>query len=374
MNMLLVWLVGVLVTCAHPAVPRRISPPQRAPNIRDYIMINRQLYYYVQHRQNVKQPPNIVQKSSFMLETLDAMQSLMTGGSHYNRTYFTKLRRCMDTMGPQLARSQDAAWKGILTYWNNNGSLADPWGGTNLVYMEKNSSRTMQDNMIIYEPCNYASNVAFYHVVTEFCDRVSYGDPFSIPKKYVKALGKAFSQVAMGSSFMHGSHTNLGAQQDTRAMNVMAYVIHQASILPLRSNSPILRDLSLRRRPYTSLELADEFEKMFIAMPVETWYNRTAHLSPPDYNLSLSGIVATLFSVGLSKATVDNILPSVMDLFGINRDIKTFILQRYLPTLRRSLRHVELGYIEGTVYLGNVINLVMKFFYAFFMAGRRYDR
>jgi hypothetical protein len=35
-------------------------------------------------------------------------------------------------------------------------------------------------NMTIYEPCNFASNIAFYRSTTKICD---YADEWSIPEK-----------------------------------------------------------------------------------------------------------------------------------------------------------------------------------------------
>ena len=41
----------------------------------------------------------------------------------------------------------------------------------------------------IYEPCNYASNFAYYHVVTSICDHTGW----SIDSSYTVAMGQAFT-------------------------------------------------------------------------------------------------------------------------------------------------------------------------------------
>ena len=148
--------------------------------------------------------------SSPMLDILDAMQQLLTGGGQYDREYYGQLLTCMDQLHPDLVAQADASWQGFIDYWLSNGTVTDTWGGTKLVYMEENTTNTDFLGMMIYEPCNYASNVAYYHATTEICAKLLAGTPYSYPSPYVTALGKGFSALAMGSAFMHGSHTILG--------------------------------------------------------------------------------------------------------------------------------------------------------------------
>ena len=65
---------------------------------------------------------------------------------------------------------QDVAWAGMVNFFENDGFEEDKWGGTVTVpaYHEYNVS-TQSDGLVIYEPCNYASNVAYYHDATEMC-------------------------------------------------------------------------------------------------------------------------------------------------------------------------------------------------------------
>ena len=82
----------------------------------------------------------------------------------------------------------------------------------------------------IYEPCNYVSNFAYYHVVTSICDHTGW----SIDPSYTVAMGQAFTcgspskyhptqypppALTVGSAFWHGSHTLLGNIADNRFPN-----------------------------------------------------------------------------------------------------------------------------------------------------------
>jgi len=77
------------------------------------------------------------------------------------------------------------------------------------------------DDMVIYEPCNYVSNVAYYHSTTRLCDH-----EWSLEQDDVKALKRGMSTLAFGSSFFHGSHTTLGALYDGKVIAILSYVAH----------------------------------------------------------------------------------------------------------------------------------------------------
>lgn len=66
--------------------------------------------------------------------------------------------------------------------------------------------------MPIYEPCNYASNLAYYRVVTSICAYQDWG----LDRDYQLAMAQAFTALTTGSAFWHGSHTYLGNIADNR--------------------------------------------------------------------------------------------------------------------------------------------------------------
>ncbi len=126
----------------------------------------------------------------------------------------------------------------MVDYSNSDGFEGDSWGGTVLVphYFETNKTDQDFENILIYEPCNYVSNVAFYHVSTEFCQHTG---KFAFPSEYEVALGQAFSFLGFGSSFWHGSHTLLGTVADNRFIANIAYAAHQASVAALGASSTV---------------------------------------------------------------------------------------------------------------------------------------
>jgi len=121
-------------------------------------------------------------------------------------------------------------------------------------------------NITMMEPCNYASNVAYYHAATRICDYAN----FSVDADQQNALKRSFATLAMGSAFWHGSHTYDGYSFDNNMIAVIAYLAHQASVSFFPS-SPILTELSLTPRNRTGMQVAEDLVTMFYEKPVDEW-------------------------------------------------------------------------------------------------------
>ena len=78
--------------------------------------------------------------------------------------------------------------------------------------------------MLIMEPCNYASNIAYYHSVLRVCDYESWK---YFDQEAVVAIKRIFSTLAAGSAFMHGTHTSLGGCYDTSMIAVIAFIAYR---------------------------------------------------------------------------------------------------------------------------------------------------
>ena len=84
--------------------------------------------------------------------------------------------------------------------------------------------------MWIYEPCNYASNIAYYHSATRICDYPNWTGG----NDYRREFKRTFHSLAIGSAFMHGSHTYVGYSFDNQMIAVIAYLAHQLSVSTLK--------------------------------------------------------------------------------------------------------------------------------------------
>lgn len=68
-------------------------------------------------------------------------------------------------------------------------------------WLQRNNS--MIGPIMAYEPCNYASNIAYYHATTKVCD---YPD-WTISPQMINNFKRSFATLTSGSANMHGSHT-----------------------------------------------------------------------------------------------------------------------------------------------------------------------
>ena len=100
----------------------------------------------------------------------------------------------MNSISPDLWAVSDGAWAGMVEYHDMDGVGEDTWGsclgnGHCHQYHEQNLTVQEYHSIGIYEPCNYASNLAYYHVVTMICDN----QEWSLPTEYTTAMAQAFT-------------------------------------------------------------------------------------------------------------------------------------------------------------------------------------
>ena len=131
--------------------------------------------------------------------------------------------------------------------------------------------------MSVYEPCNLASNVAYYHAVTRLCDQPHWvGGP-----DMVNAMKRSFAILAVGSSIMHGSHTFFGYNFDMQLISLISYLIYQNSVASIAGSSPIIRDLSEVPRNRSGVQMVDDLVVMFATQPLDTWAEEIYYLEMP---------------------------------------------------------------------------------------------
>lgn len=212
-----------------------------------------------------------------------------------------------------LFKSQNASWYGIESYWNTNGTKsdykgkADFWGrcfgkngdpdcssGDYAEYDEGDEGYFGDQKMYVYEPCNYASNIAYYHSVTKICDYPDWQQDSSA----IKDIKRSFAALGVGSAFMHGTHTYVGHTFDVEMISVIAYQAHQTAIARIPSNSSILIELSETPRKQTSKQIVNNITEMFYDQKVPIWAEvlETSDF-PHDFELSFAAFVATCVSL-----------------------------------------------------------------------------
>ncbi len=119
------------------------------------------------------------------------METFMTGKPEFaDMAFYDEFVGCMNSIDPTLLTSVGAQWDGMLAFAAAGGDPAngDPWPECNStlistdgmaqdtrgVWFEYNCTVQEYGDMLIFEPCNYASNLAYYHTVTEICGHKSW--------------------------------------------------------------------------------------------------------------------------------------------------------------------------------------------------------
>ena len=99
----------------------------------------------------------------------------------FDQNFYGELTQCMDQLDSRLFQMAGAQWDGMLKYANAGGSIEnnDIWHTCDeqLKWFEKNCTVQEYGSMPIFEPCNYASNLAYYHTATEICAKKQWALP-----------------------------------------------------------------------------------------------------------------------------------------------------------------------------------------------------
>ena len=230
-----------------------------------------------------------------LLPVLDGLAVVMGAGARFPRAEFTRLVRGLTALDPALYHSQEAGWRGVVQYHRAGGGPGDPWGGTPSQFQERNLTLLPLHSgppLVVFEPCNFASNLAYYELSTA----VASYRAWRLPRSTVRALGQSAAALALGSAFWHGSHTRLGSRADTELIGVMAFILHQASVAHLPP-SPVLTDLSPRSRPHTGLEVAQLLTDLYRTQPPTAWLATLSSLGLPSYQATFSALITSLLTI-----------------------------------------------------------------------------
>jgi len=186
--------------------------------------------------------------------------SLLLTGEPYPSLWWEERRSCLAKLSPTLESSLNAAWAGMTQYWQTRGGENDTWyecDTSNLpiidplrspdAYFENNCTRQEPVTMDIWEPCNYASNLAYDRLMLEMCLQ----EDWAFSSQTVGNISQAFALITFGSAFMHGSNTELGQKQDTVSNDLFPFIIYQAGVSNMPYD-PVIHDLDLEPRPLSA--------------------------------------------------------------------------------------------------------------------------
>ena len=144
----------------------------------------------------------------------------------------------------------------------------------------------------VLEPCNYASNVAYFRAATRMCD----DEEWSMDDEEANAFKQGFLALAVGSSFWHASHTYVGYSFDNNMIALLAALMHDISVSPLKSNSTILKHLTRTPQSEKPIDVTQKIIKMFSEKDVSQWSKQLDTFNlPHDYEITYVAYINQVF-------------------------------------------------------------------------------
>ncbi len=125
----------------------------------------------------------------------------------------------------------------MIEYGVSGGALdgSDPWykaPGTS--WREYAPTPMTTDNatfpgaagVLIYEPCNYVSNIAYHRTMIEVCERGRRDDlAWTLPQEIVRGFVEVYNALGVGSAMFHASNTAVGSAIDNKPIEFFALMV-----------------------------------------------------------------------------------------------------------------------------------------------------
>ena len=160
---------------------------------------------------------------------------------------------------------------------------------------------------------------------------------WAFPKETLVKISESFGIITFGSSFMHGSETNLGAAQDTKSNDLFVFAIYQAAVANIPYD-PIIHDLDYEPRARSAEQAVDAFLDMYDNKPVEEWHQLTSDIDLPSIWKTFGGIFGYILTVLFDPEIVEQFVPQIMDAFGIfSSEEREFLISAFLPAIRQAI-------------------------------------
>lgn len=232
------------------------------------------------------------------------------------------------------------------------------------------SNATIPDatNIIITEPCDYVSNIAYYTSMLSLClhDR-----NWTMPKSVTKLLIASFNTLAAGSAFYHGSGTGLGDAMDSVPIAHIALTSYQAAVRPLVSSYVIANARFANATTGATLngtEIITNMSRIYLNDDLYAWNSAIAALVPQyqnDYFITFGCTVILILRLCLPKAFVDKVLPIVAQIMSLQPQDIAFLLQTFDPVLEEALSSHIISTNSKHILLKRGLGTLLKMFYAF---------
>jgi len=296
--------------------------------------------------------------------------SNLMGEEEYPEDQWQDRIECFDQLSPQMNGIMEKAWEGVIEFWESRGQEGDTWKSCDHdKWFESNCTYQPGLGLAIWEPCNYASNLAYDRLAVEICKQHSW----TLPEETITKIAQGFAINTVASAFFHGSQTRLGASQDGMSNDLFAYILHQSALVTVPYD-PVLHDLSYTPRGLSGEEVIDLLLEMYKTKPVQDWYDESHSFRvAPSVQNSFAGIFGFVLRLLFDLETTTSVGGTFMDALGVLPEDKTFFVENYLPRLYNATADVSISSIEKAELLENTSGTALKLLYAFVWQEDTFD-
>ena len=229
--------------------------------------------------------------------------------------------------------------------------------------MRHNGDTFGSEKIFIYEPCNYASSMAFYRSVTRICAYQNW----TSDTQHLQAINRIFSSKAVSSAFWKGSYTYLGHELDDKMITLLAYLGHQASIAGLKvedQNSSILRELSITPRNQSALDISTNYTHMFVSLGADQW---SSILDDADLPRNVSEIFVAMAAGGAALLLPEAVATDFIAWLAgatLSAGEAEFIVKHYLPVFFEAVKDIHLTLESKIELTRKITGVAIKMFWA----------
>lgn len=284
---------------------------------------------------------------------------------------------------PLLLAAQDASWRAFYDYYVSNGNAPIPgddlWAGSPSRYQERKDDKAamfggegrypyengvFQETYLVVEPCNFASNVAYYRAMTAVCQ---YDESFAMPVAAKRALKQSLATLAVGSAWWHGSNTQVGLILDNGLIAVHLNNVYRIMVEPLPSRTTPRVLQSLRTDVVDAPDLAElnhNISHVFLNEPISKWGPTLENLPIRIvYEETVLASYSLVCAMALRLSTCERILRCLwIPLFNDDEDIlKDFLLDDYFPALYDVVEQENFPIVGGLGLLGQTHAIIANF-------------
>ena len=155
------------------------------------------------------------------LSMMDEIVQYMTGTGVFDRDMYNDIKQCIENTDSNAFALQSKIWEKMIAFWESRGLPEDVWGTFDYGYLENNKTTGSFSGMEFIEPCNCASNIAYYRTLLELCDKQNKLELKCIYSDVINPFIKAAGYLVASSYFHHASKTRVGLSLVQRIIGTM---------------------------------------------------------------------------------------------------------------------------------------------------------